>query len=119
MSTITEKRATFRHLHESGCFVIPNPWDLGSARVLAQLGFPALATTSCGFAWTIARPDHGVSLDEMLVHLRAISEGVAVPVNADFERGFATAPEIAGHGTFTHLSRAVPHPEVNRSFTPQ
>lgn len=93
MTTHQDRCREFRQLHESGCFVIPNPWDLGSARVLAQLGFRALATTSCGFAWSIAKPDHGVSLDEMLVHLRAISEGVAVPVNADFERGFATAPE--------------------------
>jgi 2-methylisocitrate lyase-like PEP mutase family enzyme len=83
----------FRQLHESGCFVIPNPWDLGSASLLVQLGFKALATTSCGFAWSLGRPDNGVSLGEALAHLRAVSQTVHVPVNADFEKGFATAPE--------------------------
>jgi 2-methylisocitrate lyase-like PEP mutase family enzyme len=83
----------FRRLHESGCFVIPNPWDLGSARLLTQFGFPALATTSSGFAWSMGRRDNGVSLQETLRHLRAIAHGVEVPVNADFEGGFATAPD--------------------------
>ena len=83
----------FRRLHESGCFVIPNPWDVGSAMLLAHLGFPALATTSAGFAWSIGRADQHVSLDEVLGHLRAVSGAVAVPVNADFEKGFAVAPE--------------------------
>ena len=83
---------SFRELHQAGCFVIPNPWDLGSARLLVQLGFPALATTSCGFAWSIDRRDHGVSLEETLAHLRSICESVDVPVNADFEGGFAVAP---------------------------
>jgi 2-methylisocitrate lyase-like PEP mutase family enzyme len=83
----------FRRLHESGCFVLPNPWDLGSACVLAQLGFPALATTSAGFAWSIGRPDNHVSLAEALAHLRAISHSVDIPVNADFEGGFAIAPD--------------------------
>ena len=82
----------FRELHLTGCFVIPNPWDLGSARVLVQLGFQALATTSCGFAWSIGRPDYGVSLEEKLAHLRSICEGVDVPVNADFEGGFGVEP---------------------------
>ena len=83
---------TFRTLHESGCFVIPNPWDVGSARLLAQLGFPALATTSSGFAWSLCRPDNHVTLDECLAFLREISASVALPVNADFEGGFATEP---------------------------
>jgi methylisocitrate lyase len=83
----------FRRLHESGCFVIPNPWDLGSARVLAGLGFKALATSSAGFAWSIGRRDHGVTLDDVLGHLRAISGGVEVPVNADFEGGYANDPD--------------------------
>ena len=78
--------------------MIPNPWDLGSARALVQLGFPALATTSAGFAWSLGRRDHGVSLEEKLAHLRSISEAVEVPVNADFEGGFATAPaEVAAN----------------------
>jgi 2-methylisocitrate lyase-like PEP mutase family enzyme len=82
----------FRRLHEQGCFVIPNPWDAGSARLLAQLGFPALATTSAGFAWSLGRPDNGVALDEALGHFRSVSGSVAVPVNADFEGGFAVEP---------------------------
>ena len=86
----------FHRLHRSGCFVIPNPWDLGSARLLAQLGFPALATTSSGFAWSLGRPDNHVSLAEALAHVRAIAGGVPVPVSADFEGGFATAPEEVG-----------------------
>jgi methylisocitrate lyase len=86
----------FHRLHQSGCFVIPNPWDLGSSRLLEQLGFPALATTSSGFAWSLGRPDNHVSLAEALAHVRAIAAGVAVPVSADFEGGFATAPEEVG-----------------------
>jgi methylisocitrate lyase len=83
----------FRRLHEAGCFVIPNPWDVGSAVALEQLGFKALATTSAGHAWTLARPDNGVRLEEALEHLRQIAGAVAVPVNADFEGGFADDPE--------------------------
>jgi methylisocitrate lyase len=88
-----DRRAVFRELHESGCFVIPNPWDLGSARALVQLGFKALATTSSGFAWTLARPDNGVSLEDALSHMQSIAHGVDVPVNADFEGGFAIEPD--------------------------
>ncbi len=82
----------FRRLHESGCFVIPNPWDVGSARLLAQLGFKALATTSSGFAWSLGKPDNHATLQETLEGLRAIAAGVDVPVNADFEGGFAVEP---------------------------
>lgn len=88
-----DRIARFRELHRSGCFVIPNPWDVGSARLLAQLGFPALATTSSGFAWTLGRPDNNVLLDEALAHFRAISAAIDVPVNGDFEGGFAVEPE--------------------------
>src|SRR6266849_3466307 len=91
-----DRSVVFRRLHESGCFVIPNPWDLGSARLLARLGFPALATTSSGFAWSLGRPDNHVSLDEALAHVRSIANGVEIPVNADFEGGFAVAPETVG-----------------------
>lgn len=87
-----DRRAVFHQLHESGCFVIPNPWDIGSARLLVQLGFPALATTSSGFAWSLGRRDNHVSLDEALAHLRSIASAVPVPVNADFEGGFAVEP---------------------------
>lgn len=89
---MTDRCATFHELHRSGCFVMPNPWDVGSARLLAQLGFQALATTSSGFAWSLGRPDNEVSLDEALVHFRAIVGSVDVPVNADLEGGFAIEP---------------------------
>ena len=82
----------FHKLHQSGCFVIPNPWDVGSARMLAQLGFPALATTSSGFAWSLGRIDHQVTLEQTLAHLQSIVEAVDVPINADFEGGFAIEP---------------------------
>jgi 2-methylisocitrate lyase-like PEP mutase family enzyme len=85
---------TFRRLHASGCFVMPNPWDVGGARVLAQLGFPALATTSAGFAWSRGARDNQVGLDEMLAHLRDMAGAVEVPVNADFEGGFAVEPRL-------------------------
>lgn len=86
--TVAEKRAAFRRLHEHGCFVIPNPWDLGSARLLQGLGFPALATTSSGFAWSRARPDNGLPRDAVLAHLREMVAATDVPINADFESGF-------------------------------
>jgi len=86
----------FRELHASGCFVVPNPWDRGSARLLAGLGFRALATTSSGFAASRGRVDHHVSLEETLVHLRSIAEAVEIPVNADFEGGFAIRPADLG-----------------------
>lgn len=93
---MSESTTRFRQLHESGCFVMPNPWDAGSARLLAQMGFPALATTSSGFAWTLGRPDNHVALDETLAHLRAIAAAVDLPVNADLEGGFAVEPEAVG-----------------------
>ena len=86
----------FRTLHQSGCFVIPNPWDVGSAVLLTQLGFPALATTSSGFAWSMGRQDNHVSLEEALEHFRAVADRVPVPVNGDFEGGFAIEPEGVG-----------------------
>ena len=92
MIPASDRCRVFRRLHEAGCFVLPNPWDLGSARLLARLGFPALATTSSGFAWSLGRPDNRVSLEEALAHIRSIASGVGVPVNADFEGGFAVAP---------------------------
>jgi 2-methylisocitrate lyase-like PEP mutase family enzyme len=91
--TVAEKRRTFRALHASGCFVIPNPWDAGSARYLQSLGFKALATTSSGAAWSLGRADGEVPLDIMLDHFRALVAATDVPVNADFLAGFAVAPE--------------------------
>jgi 2-methylisocitrate lyase-like PEP mutase family enzyme len=92
MNAPTAHRKSFRDLHASGCFVMPNPWDAGSARALEQLGFKALATTSAGFAWTLGRADNQISLDQALAHLRAVADAVTVPVNADFEGGFAVEP---------------------------
>ena len=94
----SDRVSAFHRLHASGCFVIPNPWDRGSARLLAQLGFPALATTSSGFAWSMGRPDNGVTLDQALAHFRALAEAVEIPVSADFEHGFADPPaQVAEH----------------------
>jgi 2-methylisocitrate lyase-like PEP mutase family enzyme len=91
--TQADRVSVFRQLHQSGCFIIPNPWDVGSARLLARLGFKALATTSSGFAWSLGRADNQVSLAEALAHIREIAVNVDVPVSADFEGGFATVPE--------------------------
>jgi len=90
-----EKAAAFRALHEGEPFVIPNPWDAGSARVLAGLGFRALATTSSGFAFTLGRADGSVTLDEVAAHVRALDEATALPVSVDLENGYGPAPEDA------------------------
>ena len=92
MSALADRVADFRRLHSSGCFVMPNPWDVGGARALEHLGFKALATTSAGFAWTLGRGDGQVTLGEALGHLRSIADAVTVPVNADFEGGYAVDP---------------------------
>ncbi len=92
--SIADKRRAFHRLHETGCFVIPNPWDAGSARYLQGLGYKALATTSSGFAWSHGHPDGGMSRDRVLDHLAEMVEATDVPINADFEHGFA--PDAAG-----------------------
>jgi 2-methylisocitrate lyase-like PEP mutase family enzyme len=92
VAAATDRRRAFRLLHDSGCFVIPNPWDLGSAKLLAQLGFKALASTSSGLAWSLGRADNHVPLEGVLAHLKTIASGVDLPVNADFEGGFAVEP---------------------------
>lgn len=89
MSRYAARRAAFRTLHESGCFLMPNPWDAGTARMLASLGFKALATTSSGFAWSQGQPDNTMGVDTVLTHCRAIVEATELPVNADFEDGHA------------------------------
>jgi len=94
--TTADKRTTFRKMHESGCFVIPNPHDVGSALALQHLGFKALASTSAGFAWTIGKADNRVTLDDVCDHLTAVCAAVDIPVNADFEGGFAIEPEKVG-----------------------
>jgi 2-methylisocitrate lyase-like PEP mutase family enzyme len=101
--TTQNKRDNFRKLHESGCFVLPNPFDVGSAKALQHLGFQAIASTSAGFAWTIGRADNRVSVDEVCAHLTDISAAVDVPVNADFEGGFAHEPE----GVSANVARGV------------
>jgi methylisocitrate lyase len=96
-------RREFARLHESGCFVLPNPWDPGSARYLAALGFSSLATTSAGFAWSRGRPDNGVTLEAALAHFAEIAVAVEIPVNADFEGGFAVEPA----GVAANVRRAI------------
>src|SRR5258708_35166861 len=91
--TTADKRATFRKLHETGCFVLPNPYDVGSAKALQHLGFKAIASTSAGFAWAIGKADNHVTLEEVLAHLTALCSAVDLPVNADFEGGFAHEAE--------------------------
>jgi 2-methylisocitrate lyase-like PEP mutase family enzyme len=92
--SIADKRRAFLRLHQHGCFVIPNPWDVGSARYLQSLGFKALATTSSGFAWSHGHRDGGMSRDRVLDHLTEMVEATDLPINADFEHGFA--PDAAG-----------------------
>ena len=101
--TVKEKRARFRELHQSGCFILPNPWDVGSARMLESLGFEALASTSTGYAWSTGRPDYAVSRDDVLEHLTTLANSVNLPLNADFEAGFA--PDL--EGVAENVSRAI------------
>jgi 2-methylisocitrate lyase-like PEP mutase family enzyme len=103
MSPHENRVDAFHRLHAAGCFVMPNPWDVGSARVLEQLGFEALATTSAGLAWSLGRGDAQVTLDEVLEHLTRVSAAVTVPVNADFRDGYAVEPE----GVATNVAKAV------------
>ena len=102
MPSTEEKRAAFHKLHDNGCFVLPNPWDVGSAKALQGLGFKALASTSAGFAWSIGKADNRVTLDNLCGHLSALCAAVDLPINADFENGFADEPE----GVAAHVSRA-------------
>ena len=95
MSRQSDKAVAFRALHDGDAFVMPNPWDAGSARVLAALGFRALATTSSGFAFTLGRPDGGVTLDEVIAHTAAIDLATDLPVSVDLENGYGPAPEDA------------------------
>ncbi len=92
MKSIEQKRAEFRKLHERGCFALPNPWDIGSAKYLQHLGFKAIATTSAGFAFSRGLPDGSVTRDDMLAHIRDLVDATDIPVNADFENGYADDP---------------------------
>jgi 2-methylisocitrate lyase-like PEP mutase family enzyme len=98
-----EKRKTFGKLHEAGCFVIPNPWNVGSARYLQGLGFKALATTSSGHAHAQGYPDGGQSIEQVLAHYRELAEATEIPLNADFENGFADDPE----GVAANVTRCI------------
>lgn len=107
MSSLDQKRSTFRKLHEAGCFVIPNPWDIGSAHFLESLGFVALATTSAGFAWSRGHADNKVSIDEVLRHLEEVANAVGIPVNADFEGGFAVEPSAVAANVGRAISTGI------------
>jgi 2-methylisocitrate lyase-like PEP mutase family enzyme len=91
--TTEQKRADFRALHRQGCFVLPNPWDAGSARMLQSMGFKALASTSSGHAWSLGQPDGAIGRSEVLAHLRMLVAATDLPVNADFESGFGLDPD--------------------------
>lgn len=93
---VAARRAAFRELHQRGCFILPNPWDAGGARRLEKLGFKAIASTSSGAAWSMGREDGELSLQEVLPHLKMLCDATDLPVNADFEAGFADAPEGVG-----------------------
>ena len=99
----SQRRASFRSLHERGCFVLPSSWDVGSARLLQHLGFPALATTSAGFGWSSGVPDYGAAQHKILEHLTSLCRATDVPVCADFESGFSTDPA----GVATNVKNAI------------
>lgn len=101
--TTADKCATFRKLHEQGCFVLPNPFDVGTAKALQHLGFKAIASTSAGFAWAIGKADNRVTVEDVCDHLAELCAAVDLPVNADFEGGFAQAPE----GVAANVARAI------------
>ena len=101
--SVSDKRAQFRSLHDSGCFALPNPWDVGSALLLQGMGFRALASTSSGYAWSTGRQDNSVTCDDVVAHLKALCDATDVPVNADFEAGFAHDPE----GVAANVARGV------------
>ena len=100
--SIADKRRAFHRLHEQGCFVLPNPWDVGSAKYLQAIGFKALASTSSGFAWSHGHADNRMSRDRILDHLSELEESTDIPINADFESGFA--PDAAGVGESVRLA---------------
>lgn len=109
MPTVNAHRAAFRKLHASGCFVIPNPWNVGTARYLRHLGFQALATTSAGFAFSRGRPDAewAVSREEMLAHISEMAAAADLPVNADFESGYADEPEQVAQNVMACVATGV------------
>lgn len=107
MAASDDRVVAFHRLHASGCFVMPNPWDVGSARALEQMGFKALATTSAGLAWTLGLADTRITLDQAIVHLRDIVAAVQVPVNADFEGGYAVDPRQVAENVALAVSTGI------------
>jgi 2-methylisocitrate lyase-like PEP mutase family enzyme len=105
--SVADKRRAFRALHTSGCFVIPNPWDIGSALYLQSLGFKALATTSSGFAWSQGHADNHITRDMALAHLRAMVAATDLPINADFESGFARDAKGVGESVAMAVATGV------------
>lgn len=105
--SVADKRSTFHDLHATGCFVLPNPWDAGSARLLQSLGFKAVASTSAGYAWSTGRPDYGLSCEEVVGHLQMLCAATDLPVNADFENGFADMPEAVAANVGKALAAGV------------
>ena len=103
MPSIVERRAAFRALHGSGCFALPNPWDGGTAIRLAKLGFRALASTSAGAAWALGKEDGEMTVEEVLTHLKFLVNVTGLPVNADFEAGFADTAE----GVAVNVARCI------------
>jgi 2-methylisocitrate lyase-like PEP mutase family enzyme len=106
-SSTAERRSAFRKLHDAGCFVLPNPWDVGSARMLQHLGFAAIASTSSGLAWSLGRPDNHITINDVLAHLTSLTSAVDLPLNADFESGFATSPEEVSHNVNLAINTGV------------
>ena len=105
--SIADKRRQFRALHTSGCFVMPNPWDIGSARWLQGQGFAALASTSSGMAWSLGHADNHITLDQALAHLQALVAATDVPVNADFENGFGDSPQAVARSVALAVATGV------------
>jgi 2-methylisocitrate lyase-like PEP mutase family enzyme len=115
---VAEKRSAFRALHQRGCFVLPNPWDVGSAKMLAAMGFAALASSSAGYAWTTGRRDYAVTRDDVLDHLHALCGAVDVPINADFESGFAEDPDEVAANALLAVDTGVAGLSIeDRAFT--
>ena len=113
--SVADKRRTFRKLHESGCWVIPNPWDVGSTRYLQGLGFKALASTSSGHAWSVGYADNAVGVDMVLAHLKEICDATDVPVNADFEGGYADDPAGVAKNVTRCCATGVAGPSIEDS----
>src|SRR6266404_4432695 len=107
MPTTEKRREEFRRLHRSGCFALPNPWDIGTAKYLRHLGFKAIATTSAGFAFSRGLADGAVGCDLMLAHIREIVEATDLPVNADFENGYADDPDAVAENVRRCLETGV------------